>query len=310
MSNRAKQLSILLGTFNGARFLPQQLASVENQSFTDWHMVVSDDGSTDGTMLILEGFREKFGSNKVVLKRGPGKGFVKNFLSLACDPPLEAAFYAFSDQDDVWESGKLTRALQWLGQAPADVPALYCSRTRLIDESDRAIGFSPLFKKKPSFRNALVQSIAGGNTMVFNERARRLAILLGPDVSIPSHDWWFYLLVTGAGGWVHYDPAPTICYRVHHHNVIGSNVGWTAHNKRIRMLAKGRFKRWTDMNEVALSKFRPFMTDLNREIFDLFCNARHATFFARLVGIARSGVYRQTLLGNIGLTAAAILKKI
>ena len=304
------ELAILLCTFNGARFLPQQLASYETQAFTDWRLLVSDDGSSDETRSILRQFQQRSGADKVVVRTGPQGGFVKNFLSLACDPSHEARFYGFSDQDDVWESDKLTRALDWLRAMPADLPALYCSRTRLIDASDRPIGLSPLFKKEPSFQNALVQSIAGGNTMVFNEPARQLAKVLGPDVSAPSHDWWFYLLVTAAGGRVRYDPVPTVRYRVHYQNLVGSNIGWTASNRRIRMLAKGRFKRWTDMNEAALLRFRPYMTEVNREIFDLFCSARDARFLERLVGLGRSGVYRQTFLGNVGLLVATVLKKL
>jgi hypothetical protein len=103
---------------------------------------------------------------------------------------------------------------------------------------------------------------------------------------------------------------PTVRYRVHYHNLVGSNIGWTAHNRRLRMLAKGRFRRWTDMNEAALLRFRPYMTAVNREIFDLFCKARSGPFADRLIGVARSGVYRQTFLGNVGLLVATVLKKL
>jgi glycosyltransferase involved in cell wall biosynthesis len=304
-----RRVTILLGTLNGARFLPNQLASIKGQDFPDWTLVASDDGSTDETLSILRSAQEELGNEKLLIVDGPRRGFVQNFLSLACNHG-GANFFAFSDQDDVWHPEKLSRALKWHATIPPEVPALYCARTRLIDDAENVVGYSPLFRRQPSFQNAMVQSIAGGNTMVFNDAARRLVTFLGADVPVPSHDWWLYLLVTGAGGQVRYDPVPSVDYRVHSHNIVGSNIGWPARVTRLRELMGGRLKRWTDAHEVALTKFRPRMTPANRELFDLFQEARHSGFHNRLRMMNRSGVYRQTRFGNIGLVAATLLKKI
>jgi len=86
----------------------------------------------------------------------PAEGFVANFLSLTCKASIEADYYAYSDQDDVWESDKLERAVRWLQTVPENIPALYCSRTRLVDAENNEIGLSPLFSKPPSFANALI----------------------------------------------------------------------------------------------------------------------------------------------------------
>ena len=113
-------IAILLCTFNGARFLPAQLASYEAQDFTDWRLVASDDGSDDDTLALLEAFRKKHGAERVEIRRGPRKGFVANFLSLICDPTINGEYYALSDQDDVWCVQKLSRARQFLNNAPAE----------------------------------------------------------------------------------------------------------------------------------------------------------------------------------------------
>jgi glycosyltransferase involved in cell wall biosynthesis len=303
-------VAILLGTLNGARFLPVQLRSIEEQTLTDWQLVASDDGSTDKTAKILAQFQEKYGTSRVRMREGPGRGFVANFLSLACDQSCAADYYAFSDQDDIWENFKLSRALSWLEQVPYGIPALWCGRTKLIDEKDRTIGYSPLFKLSPSFRNALVQSIAGGNTMVFNAAARELLAYCGERMQVPSHDWWLYLLTTAAGGVVRYDPDPVIRYRVHPENVVGSNLGWSNRSHRLRMLMRGRFRHWADLNTAALELFRPRMTVQNQQLFDLFCRARKQNFLARPITFLRTGVYRQTLLGNLGLVLAVWARKI
>jgi glycosyltransferase involved in cell wall biosynthesis len=302
--------AILLGTFNGARFLPSQLRSFENQTLSDWRLIASDDGSTDATLPMLSEFRAKHGPSKVEIRNGPARGFVANFLSLACDRSVAADYYAFSDQDDVWDPDKLSRALSWLKQVSPGVPALWCGRTWLIGEDGRSTGCSPLFKLKPSFRNALVQSIAGGNTMVFNAAAREQLVFCGDQVQVPSHDWWLYLITTAAGGVVRYDPIPTVHYREHPENIVGSNLGWGKRGRRLRMLMHGHFRHWTDLNIAALERFRPRMTPQNLLLFDLFCQSRTQNLLRRQIGFVRAGVYRQTLWGNLGLALAVWGNKI
>ena len=303
-------IAILLCTFNGARFLTQQLASYEAQDFSGWRLFASDDGSQDATLSLLQDFQKKHGADKVQIRHGPRRGFVANFLSLICDPAVQGASYAFSDQDDIWLPDKLTRARRFLLNAPAEKPAVYCSRTRLINDTGAEIGLSPLFKKPPSFRNALTQSIAGGNTMVLNEAARQLLMRAGAEVRCASHDWWVYLAVTAVDGTLFYDAAPSICYRVHARNVIGSNRSLSAQLLRARMLWHGRFKSWADMNVSALGCIEADMTDENRKIFALFRSSRMQPLIPRVGGLLRAGIHRQTLLGNLGLAAAALVGKI
>jgi glycosyltransferase involved in cell wall biosynthesis len=303
-------VTILLCTFNGARFLPAQLSSFANQSFTNWRLFVSDDGSTDDTLPIIAQYRDPLRKAPVAIRTGPRQGFVRNFLSLACDPSIPGDYFAYADQDDIWEPEKLSRAVAWLERRPPHIPAMYCSRTRLIDEQDRKCGCSPLFRRPPSFRNALVQSIAGGNTIVFNQATRALLMACTSYARVPSHDWWTYLLTTAAGGEVYYDPAPLVCYRLHHENVVGSNVGLLERTRRLLALARGRLEYWTDLNIAALEPFRPHMTNENRALFDLFRESRKRGFIGRQIGFFNSGVYRQTWLDNLGLILAIWTKKI
>jgi len=304
-------VAILLCTLNGARFLPLQLASFEAQDLAEWRLFVSDDGSADDTLPLLMEFQKKHGARRVNIRRGPGKGFVANFLSLICDPTLQSDYYALSDQDDVWEAHKLSRARSFLMNAPGDVPCVYCSRTRLIDEDGVEIGLSPLFRKPAHFRNALVQSIAGGNTMVFNEKTRSILMQAGADVDIAAvHDWWIYLVTTAVGGRIFYDSFPTVAYRVHAGNLIGSNRSFGSRLQRAYMLWNGCFRAWSDLNVRALERIQGAMPEENKKTFELFRRSRNLSLLPRLCGLLRSGIYRQTTLGNIGLILAALMKKI
>lgn len=306
----AGSVAILLCTYNGARFLPLQLASYEAQDFPAWRLFVSDDGSQDGTLSLLEAFQKKHGAARVAIRQGPRQGFVANFLSLICDPAVKSDYYALSDQDDVWEPHKLSRARAFLSSAPGNEPVVYCSRTRLIDEHGVEMRLSTYYKRTPHFRNALAQSLASGNTMVFNERLRWLLMQAGSDVSVPSHDWWLYLAITAVGGTILYDSVPTVSYRMHAGNVIGSNDSTRAKILRARLLWRGRFRSWAEMNVAALQRIEGLMTDENKKTFDQFRQFRKQSVLPRVRGLIRSRIYRQSLLGDLGLLAAALAGKI
>ena len=184
----SQHVAILLCTYQGEKYLAAQLDSFAAQTYPSWKLWVSDDGSTDATLDQLRAFAERHQPGQVTLQAGPRKGFVKNFMSLICEPTLHADYYALSDQDDIWHPDKLERAVKWLRDVPQGQPALYCTRTELIDGAGQPIGFSPLFTRPPAFANALMQNVAGGNTMVMNNAARDLLVEAGADIDVVAHD--------------------------------------------------------------------------------------------------------------------------
>jgi len=306
---RRSKVAILLCTCHGQRFLGDQIKSIASQTYTNWEIWVSDDRSRDNTHAILNAYKAEWPEGQLSVLAGPCKGFASNFLSLTCNPDINADYCAYSDQDDMWEEDKLERAVTWLNTIPEGIPALYCSRTRLVDADNLSIGFSPLFTKPPHFANALVQNIGGGNTMVFNRAARALLLKGGTNVTVISHDWWAYMVISGCGGRVFYDSYAAIRYRQHCGNLVGSNITWKKKLARIAQLWQGRFKHWNDVNIQALIRLRIDLTPANRQTFECFSNARNQSLVPRLIGLKRSGIHRQTLAGNLGLIAASILKK-
>lgn len=304
------RVAILMATFQGERFLARQLDSIRGQTHSDWTLWVSDDGSADGTMAILEAHRATWETGRLRIRTGPAQGFRANFLSLACDAEIEADYFAFCDQDDLWDADKLAVAIRWLDSIPPTTPALYCARTRLIDEAGRPVGFSPLFPRPPVFNNAIVQSIAGGNTMVFNAAARALLLEAGADVVVQTHDWWLYILVTGCGGKVRYDFTPTVGYRQHDRNLVGSNQGWFGRLHRFRRILRGDFSAMNERNIAALGRMRHRLSPQSAEVLEAFSQARGERIWARVLGVRRSGVYCQNWISNLALTAATLLKKL
>lgn len=307
-SESDQHVVILLGAYNGARWLPAQLDSLRRQTHQDWSLTVSDDGSSDDSQQCVTDFAATVGQD-VRLRAGRQSGFVANFLSLACAPGAEAAYYAFCDQDDIWYADKLERALTWLRTA-GERPALYCGRTRLVDEQLQVIGHSTPFRRPTGFQNALVQSIAGANTMVFNEAARRLISSAGWQVDVASHDWWLYLLVSGMGGAVFYDAEPVLDYRQHARALVGSNIGLGAKWLRLMKMLSGRYRDWNAKNSDALHALPLSLPPRQQALLADFDRMRSGSLSVRWRAFRRARVYRQTWLTHGGLLLALLLRRL
>ncbi len=310
----AGRLSILLAVWNGARFLPAQLDSIAGQSFANWDLIAGDDGSDDESLAILQAFAACMPTHRVDLTEGPRAGGTAHFLTLLTRTPEEARWISFTDQDDVWLPEKLARAVEMLGTVSEDIPCLYCSRTWVTGPELENPVLSPDWHRPLGFRNALVQNIASGNTIVLNRAAARLArraavsALAVPD--LPAHDWWLYQIVTGAGGRVLHDTRPSLYYRQHASNQIGANRGLAAAAMRARKIFGGVYADWNSANIAALSRVRDDLTPENRAYLDAFARMRDAGVLRRGPAFARLGLYRQTALTQAVLWASVLLGRI
>ncbi|WP_218144809.1 glycosyltransferase family 2 protein [Marinobacter segnicrescens] len=302
-------MAVLMCTYCPSDYFADQLESLLAQSHRNFRLWVSDDSPDDSARKALDAYQSGSEGFEFNLIEGPKDGFAANFLTLLCCEDISADYFAFCDQDDVWEQNKLEVAVRTLKEVQPDTPAVYCGRTLLTDESGAETGYSAGRKRKPDFANALVQSLAGGNTMVINQAGRDLVRRAGTP-PIVSHDWWVYLLVSGAGGVVLFDPVPTIRYRQHGSNLVGANTSLAANLFRIKMLFHNRFRTWNDVNVRALESAQHLLTPDNRKRFQHFVKARSGNIFSRLYHLRKSGAYRQTVIGNLGLFIATVTGKI
>jgi len=303
-------VAILLCTYDGQKFLAEQLQSLESQFHQNWVLYVSDDGSSDQTLEILKQYQAKWPQGKMIIRKGPQQGFCQNFLSLACNVDIRASYFAFCDQDDVWLPEKLSVALQTIiTNQNIYVPFVYCGRTQYVTAELKPCGISPLFVFPPSFRNALVQSIAGGNTMVFNLSAKLLIEKAGP-VDVPSHDWWTYQLISGAEGDIFYDPVPYLLYRQHDGALVGGNNSFGSKIERVLMMLQGRFQNWNTQNINALKSVSHLLVKNHQEILKIFESLRQASLRDRFRLMEICGLYRQTRRGTFSLFLAILLKRV
>jgi glycosyltransferase involved in cell wall biosynthesis len=302
-------VTVLMCTYNGQDYIEEQIRSIIDQTHTNLKLVISDDGSIDKTIETIRKVAAR-SAQTINVRSGPGLGFAKNFLSLAADCTIQGHYFAFSDQDDVWAPEKIQAAIQNIAENEVtSKPYLYCGRTVYADARMNPLGISKVMRRGPSFENSLVQSIAGGNTMVFNKEAKKIIERIGV-VDVPSHDWWLYQLVTGHGGTVYYDTRPYVYYRQHNTALIGGNTSVASKVRRFRRLLDGHFHGWMDKNICALEMARDTLTDHACHTLDRFNLARASGPVNRLLICSKSGVFRQSSLETVLMSLACLVKKL
>src|SRR5258708_3611567 len=146
--------------------------------------------------------------------------------------------------------------------------------------------------------------------MVFNRAAKSLLAATPSDIELVAHDWWTYQMVTGAGGIAHYDPWPSIKYRQHGRNLIGSNLGLRQRSVRLKAFVGGRVVTWNDINIEALNRMRHLLSPSSLATLDLFARARAALPPENLYLLWRAGVYRQNAFENAGMFSGTLFGRI
>ena len=314
-------LRILMATYQGATFLPDQLGSFASQTHDEWSLLVSDDGSTDGTRELVADFARSHPAREVILIDGPRAGSAANFMHALAQPRPAGSFVALSDQDDIWQSDRVARALSLLAAREGDADcqilpavdsdaAIYASRTILMGDEGRPLGASVLHPRGPSFGNALVQNILAGNTMVLNPAAADLAARTAPlaiKAGVGHHDWWLYALTSGTGAQVIHDNRPGLFYRQHRGNVLGAHRSLAAARNRWQMLRAGQYRRWLTANLAALSEIRDALTPQAQDQLAQLSAALKSDQIP-LAQLHKSGIRRQSWRGDAVLAVSLRLQ--
>lgn len=212
---KEKTVQILMTTYNGEKYLKEQLDSLLAQVGVSVKILVRDDGSTDSTTSILNSYKS---TGLVDWYSSEHLGAPRGFLDLI-NKSLEADYYAFCDQDDVWDKDKLQVATNTLSQHIDSLPLLYYSGLRAVDDN-----LSPLFVHrldvKRSMRTNFLMSNIAGCTAVFNKRLKDILSFRFPRF-FQMHDNWVLMVCLSVGGIVEVDPNPHISYRQHGNNTVG-----------------------------------------------------------------------------------------
>jgi rhamnosyltransferase len=215
MNSIKKSVVIVMSTYNGGRYLDEQLRSLEGQMGVELFVFVRDDGSTDDTHEILNTWSKK---GNLSWYAGTNLRSAKSFIDALCKAPA-ADYYAFCDQDDVWMPDKLARAIDALEKQTGEYK-VYISPSTLTDSNLNVIGEMPL-NYKYTIGEAIVTNPATGCTMLFNANLKKLIEKCPPQV-ITMHDEWLYKLCLFMNGTIYADNESRIYYRQHGNNVVGA----------------------------------------------------------------------------------------
>ena len=238
MKQKAEKVVILMSSYNGEKYIGQQLDSIFEQDYPNIEVLVRDDGSTDKTTEILKIYEQQHDNLHVIY--GNNTGVIESFFSLLSHADSTAAYYAFSDQDDIWLKDKISAAVEAINREDENLPVLYATEVQPIDEEGHLLKKAVLSNYvKPCFSNALVENVCVGCTTVMNHSAYQLLKDKKPSFTI-MHDFWCYLVVSCLGK-VLYDSTPHIHYRQHQGNVLGVSTSMLGlMQKRIQNFKKHR----------------------------------------------------------------------
>ncbi len=284
------KIQILLSTYNGERYLKEQLDSyLALDNYPDIKVLIRDDGSTDGTREILRDYSSKYGFDII---EGENIGLNASMYELMRNRDKSCGYFSFSDQDDVWLPDKLTRAIDTLSKASADKPALYAACSNLTDEKLNVTGHTLIPKRKLSFYNAMVQNVCPGHSEVCNKAFMDIFSQIYSE-HMMVFDYWAYLLATAAG-YVYFDSKPTTLYRQHGSNVIGYQHSFRKALKvRInRVKTKVSVQNAKQLKALCDCASEHIAEEYKKEAEKFF--SRQRNFFTRLAYLFRSKVYRQT----------------
>ena len=220
---KTDRLAILLATYNGEKYLEEQLDSLLAQTNKEWTTYIHDDGSTDKTELIIDRYCELYPEQFKKITGGPTGGAKNNFYYLLRE--IEAPSYMFCDQDDVWLQNKIEKSINLLDKKSV-LPEMVFTDLTLVDSSLNVISSSMWnyygFRfNKLQAKDLIVRNLITGCTMVINHKLRDMMIKSNNQKDIAMHDKWAGLIATEFGK-IHRIEESTILYRQHESNAVGA----------------------------------------------------------------------------------------
>ena len=292
-----------MSSFNGEKYIEEQIKTILSQKGEEVDLYINDDGSTDNTVKIIKSFNSK----NIFLTQIKYDNFYESFLNTLLNVPDNYEYYAFSDQDDIWNEKKIEKAISFIKVSKNKAGALYGSRTLITDAYGKILtkGKKNIFK--PSFANCLVQNMFPGNTMVFTQEVKNLIRKCGNFKFAISHDWYIYIVSAANGVDLMLDNNAYIKYRQHGDNAIGENISFFNSWQRLVGLFSGQIKDHRYHISEILSNAK--INDKHLKTYAYWKNI-DSPLPKRLLSIFGSGIYRRNIIETIALYIAAIFKKI
>lgn len=305
-------VSILMSTYNGADYICEQLDSLYDQVGIMINLFVRDDGSTDNTIKLIEGYRNKF--QLIQIYKEKNVGATKSYYILSrkvLSENIPCEYYAFCDQDDIWKKDKLIKGILELEQMNSNKPLLYYTNLTILDEKGNKKG--PLINKNnksTSKKNGLASIEAYGCTCIFNKRALEKFCDIRNRSEHIYHDNWLYAVCTFLGE-IYYDDESRIFYRQTGLNVSGEKkegiwIWWQRIQKLFNLSEEKNV--YEDIASELIFCFKNELEEKDVRFLELFSNYRYdKKYMIRLLLSGRMKV--KSVSKNICIMGRTLLKK-
>lgn len=307
-----EQIEVLMATYNGERYVAQQIDSLLAQSFQSFRLVIRDDGSTDNTREVIGAYAARYPERISVCPDHHNLGVIGNFSTLL--EKSQAPYVMLCDQDDVWLPQKIANTLKAFKQLEtnygAETPLLLHTDLVVVDESLAVIAPSFLEQSRlqtgHNFGRLLVKNNVTGCTAALNRALIRRAIPIPPESLM--HDWWL-ALVGAAFGQVSYMPRREILYRQHAGNVAGQiNYNWAYISRKFgagwRANRRRGILRTIKQAELFRDRYYRNLPANYQRILDAFISMENEGFFKKRINLLRYGLRDASFVRTLGMLIA------
>lgn len=307
------KVAILLASYNGEKFIREQIESLLVQSYQNITIYIRDDGSTDGTYAIEKEYEQQYPNKIFVQQRTEGKGGSKyNFWEL-CKTAVHTGinYFMFCDQDDVWNNDKVEISLKaMLDMEGKDktVPVLVHTDLLVVDQKLNALGesfvrYRALNTNCKSINRLLVQNNATGCTMLFNRALLEKALKLQDLEGMVLHDWWLTLVASVFGN-IEFVDIPTIQYRQHGGNVVGATKVNTIPFILKRLVGKNHVRETLQKSSTQaftlLNTYRDELPEKDRRTITAFADIENQTKLTRIWLLLKYRLLKQGIVQVVG----------
>lgn len=303
------RVSIVMSTYNGEKYLKEQIDSILSSTYQDIDLYIHDDGSSDRTMELLAGYSSRYPDRIHVCRKEVNLGYTLNFLQGVCH--TTADYVMLCDQDDVWKPDKIRNTLKRMrnmeGQLGKEVPIAVFTDAEVVDQSLNTLNASffrsgKLDPRKTDLPHILMENKLIGCTVMINAALRRVLKSRSLPAMARYHDWWI-ALIAAACGKIGYLPEQTLLYRQHGTNVVGSRSFLSYIKDRITSLEKQR------MSVLALEKqaeeflelYRDYLSEDKLRVIHEFAQLQDTGCIRRRIVVYRNGYLKTGLIKNLGL---------
>lgn len=298
--------AILMTTYNGEKFISEQLKSIQRQTETNWQLYIRDDGSTDNTVPLIKEIASNDIRIKIISDENGNIGVKKGFMHLLC--MVTAQFYFFADQDDIWFPEKMSVTIKSFKLHSERHPVLVHTNLTAVDEKLNILKKQvyPTSKRIDGLNVMLSSNSVTGCTVAINNALKK-KISNDPTELMIMHDWWIGLCAV-TFGYVEYIPRPMILYRQHEDNQVGTD---TMMRDRLKKLLaydseKAKINRTFKQAKNLLKVHGSDMTAHGRKMVVEYAFLLHKTHLNRMLSILTFSYRKRSVMGTLSLWYAVM----